>query len=224
MLAAVLLGLGLLASGCDAGIDEADRAAPAEAAASDREEPSQDLDDPDGTASIDDSALRDDPALRDDSALRDEEAWVPPVPPEPPRPRWEPPFEPADVRDGRPVYSEAQVVDALVDGDPRVRAWAVGRLDIEGEDLGRLIQLSAQDADPDVRVAAVEQLAPSEAPEGMGALVSALGDRDPSVVLAAIDALTFAGDETTVPSLEPLLQHRDDEIRQAAEDAIDFLR
>jgi len=117
----------------------------------------------------------------------------------------------------------ALALKALRDPDPTERSDAVLDIHPEGRGLPYLLEVLSDDAEPEVRIAAVSQLASAKSPEAIAGLVSALSDRDPEVVLEAIDALEFSADHTMIGSLERLFQHPDPEVREAAEDAIDHL-
>ena len=137
----------------------------------------------------------------------------------------------SDDRSPRPPISnrdreeaDAELIRRLEDPDPSVRIEALQDAPIEGVMANRVISLLAEDPSPEVRSAAAERLAMSDAGAALGGLLSALGDPDPAVVLAAIDALEFAGDESIAPQLEKLGAHPNPAVRVAAVEAAEFLR
>ena len=115
------------------------------------------------------------------------------------------------------------LLEQLESRDPVLRALAVEEIQPSGELLQRLRDLVWEDPDPLVRVAAVAQIATTDAYAANQGLVDALGDPDRRVVLKAIEVLEFAGDDSNISDLELLLDHRDGAIRQAAAETIEFL-
>ena len=120
--------------------------------------------------------------------------------------------------------ADRQMLFADLDSsEPEVRAEAASEIDPEGQALAKLAAMLAEDPDPRVREAALEQLAGVELHAAVDALIRALDDPDPHIVVLAIEAIENDGDESLVPEIEPLLDHRDSMVRDAAWEAIDAL-
>ncbi len=123
----------------------------------------------------------------------------------------------------REASIQAALLEDLESRDAVTRAEAASEIEVEGPALDRLLEILAEDPDPRVRAAAVQQLGDSGSHWAVRGLIDALGDAEPEVVLRAIEALEFEGDESVVPNLEPLLDHRDLAIREATRDALESL-
>ncbi len=126
------------------------------------------------------------------------------------------------------LYREAPIQAALLEdlgsSNPATRAEAASEIDAEGLALDRLLEILAEDPDPRVRAASVEQLGDAGSHWAVRGLIFALGDSEPAVVLLAIEALESEGDDSVVPDLERLLDHRDPAIREATREALDSLQ
>jgi HEAT repeat protein len=139
--------------------------------------------------------------------LRDPAAPRPP--PRPPPREWE--------------GIDEEVQERLESPDPAARADAVWELDPVGTGLDPLLSLLVRDSDPQVRVAAAEQLADSDSFAAITGLLDALQDTSPRVIIAILESLEINGDESIVPEIEPLLEHPDQGVREAAAIAIEML-
>ena len=89
--------------------------------------------------------------------------------------------------------------------------------------LDPLLSVLVRDSDPQVRIAAAEQLADSDSFAAVTGLLDALQDTSPRVIIAVLESLELNGDESIVPEIEPLLEHPDEDVREAAAIAIEML-
>ena len=119
---------------------------------------------------------------------------------------------------------QAALLEDLGSYDAATRAEAASEIEAEGPALDRLLEILAEDPDPRVRAASVEQLGNAGSHWAVRGLIFALDDSDRAVVLLAIEALESEGDDSVIPDLEPLLDHRDPVIRKATREAIDSLQ
>lgn len=76
------------------------------------------------------------------------------------------------------------------------------------------------DADPVVRLAALESLADLGRQAPLTAVTAALADPNPQIRAAALDALAIRRDSSAVASIEVLVYDRDTQVRAAAIDAL----
>ncbi len=119
---------------------------------------------------------------------------------------------------------QAALLEDLGSYDAATRAEAASEIEAEGPALDRLLEILAEDPDPRVRAASVEQLGDAGSHWAVRGLIFALDDSEPAVVLLAIEALESEGDDSVIPDLAPLLDHRDPAVREATREALDSLQ
>ena len=108
--------------------------------------------------------------------------------------------------------------DALGDANPLVRLQAVQEIEPGPAATGLLLD-ALRDPDPRVRAAVVDGLAFQEPAAVRSGAVWALSDADPAVVLAAVLALEIVGNGDEVPALRALAVRGDPAVRARAEGA-----
>jgi hypothetical protein len=90
-----------------------------------------------------------------------------------------------------------------------------------GADLERLLVYATADPDPNVRIAAIEEIEGNESYAVVQTLLRSLEDDDAAVVARAVEAFGSLSDETLLPRIRPLARHRDPRVREAAREAIE---
>ena len=100
----------------------------------------------------------------------------------------------------------------------------VYKISPEDEGLDNLIKLIESASSPNIKMAALDQLAGADAYIAIEATISALNDPNPEIALKALETIQFIGDESVVRHIEKLLiRSPSEKVRRAAKEAIDFL-
>ena len=120
---------------------------------------------------------------------------------------------------------QALIVEAAADADPRIRSTAMGSISRTADcdpEVAEVLAAGTRDADPQVRISAIDKLGWHRAPALIPLIAACVGDPEPRVRTFVAHALGRIADmpEAKRATLELLAGDRDARVRDAARKAL----